>query len=901
MGKNQSRKEFLKNSLSIAALPFIGLPKRIGSISESFLRETGLDSDPEISKRVAELIGKMTLKEKIGQMQYDAPAIPRLNIPQYNWWNEGLHGVARAGLATVFPQAIGMASTWNTDLMHRVANAISDEARAKHSAFVKRGIRSIYTGLTFWSPNINLVRDPRWGRGQETYGEDPYLTGHIAVAFIKGMQGDDPKYLKLVATSKHFALYSGPEPARHSINVKASDYDLYDTYLPAFRTTLNEANVQSVMCAYNSFRGYPCCGNNVLLHRILREQWKFDGYVVSDCWAIADFVSGHHASPNAKEAAALALKRGTDLNCGVTFKHLDESVKAGLVNEAEIDKALHRLFTARFRLGMFDDPSKVPFSNIPYSVVDSEDHRQLALQMARESIVLLKNEPATSHTSPILPLPKDLNSLAVIGPNADSYDIMLGNYHGTPSDLVTPLDAIKEKVSAVTKVKYAQGCDLVEGFPHMVPVPSEYLSPSEGKGHGLYAEYFDNRDWKGKPSITRVDKDVHFIWLDDTPVNGEMAAKFSVRWKGTLKAPKTGKFTIGISAHNIGRVYFEGQKKIDFDDEHEPKLMKFDADLTEGKEYNIEIEFANYGADPQIRLMWKVPNDHLMEEAVNAAKSSDAVLLFLGLSPNLEGEEMKVDLDGFNGGDRTKLVLPDAQIELIKKVQAVGKPTVLVLLTGSAVSFDWAREHVPAILQAWYGGEAGGPAIADVLFGDYNPGGRLPVTIYDSVKDLPAFEDYDMKGRTYRYYEGTPFYPFGYGLSYTHFSYSDLHLPSTVETGKDAEISVSVHNAGDREGDEVVQLYLSYPHAKSKAPIRALKGFKRIHLKAGESQTVSFRLKAEDMVLVNQRGEREIHPGDISVHVGGKQPGFKGIIDASTTQTVNGTLHLRGQKVTLEG
>ncbi len=899
MEKKQSRREFIKSSLSIAALPFMRLPQRFGSVSESIFQDQ--NSNPELSMRVNDLISKMTLKEKIGQMQYNAPAIPRLNIPEYNWWNEGLHGVARAGLATVFPQAIGMAATWDADLMHQVANAISDEARAKHNAFVKHGIRSIYTGLTFWSPNINLVRDPRWGRGQETYGEDPYLTGHMAVAFIRGMQGDDPKYLKVVATSKHFALYSGPEPARHYINVKASDYDLYDTYLPAFRTTIDEANVQSVMCAYNSFRGYPCCGNNVLLHRILREQWKFDGYVVSDCWAISDFVSGHHASDSPKEAAALALKRGTDLNCGVTFKRLDESVKAGLVDESEIDKALHRLFTARFRLGMFDDPSKVSYADIPYSVVDSVSHRELAARMARESIVLLKNDPVSSNTKPVLPLPKDLNSLAVIGPNADSYDLMLGNYHGTPSNLVTPLGAIKDKVSSGTKVTYAQGCELVGGFPHLVEVPSEYLIPSKGSGNGLYGEYFDNQDLKGTPVITRVDKDIHFIWKDDTPINGKMADKFSVRWTGSIKAPKSGKYSIGISAHNIGRLYFEGEKKVEFNNEHEPELRSFDADLTDGKEYKITIEFANYGADPQIRMMWKVPNEHMLEEAVDAARSSDAVLLFLGLSPRLEGEEMKVDLDGFNGGDRSKLKLPETQVELIKKIHAVGKPTILVLLTGSAVSFAWARDNVPAILQAWYGGQAGGPAIADVLFGDYNPGGRLPVTIYESVDDLPPFEDYDMKNRTYRHFEGTPFYPFGYGLSYTRFAYSNLQLPSAVNTGKDAEFSVNVRNEGDHAGDEVVQVYLSYPKAKSKAPIRALKGFRRIHLAAGESKTVNLKLKAEDLALVNQRGDREILPGEIQVHIGGKQPGFKGTIDASTTQVLSGTLHLTGKKVTLEG
>ncbi len=903
MGKNQSRKEFIKNSLALAALPFVGLPGRFSALSPAFFRDSRYHTDPEMEQRINALIGKMTLKEKVSQMVYTAPAIPRLNIPEYTWWNEGLHGVARAGFATVFPQAIGMASSWNTNLMHKVADAISDEARAKHNAFIARGIHYIYTGLTFWSPNINLVRDPRWGRGQETYGEDPYLTGQIATAYIRGMQGDNPDYLKVVATSKHFALYSGPEPARHEINVKANDHDLYDTYLPAFRTTITEANVQSVMCAYNSFRGYPCCGNNVLLHRILREEWNFPGYVVSDCGAVQDFVTGHKTVDNLKEASALAVKRGTDLNCWLaepTFEHLNEAVKTGLIKEADIDQAVRRLFTARFKLGMFDDPDKVPFTSIPYSVVDNKEHQKLALQLARESIVLLKNEPAGSSGKPVLPLSKNLKSIAVIGPNSDDYDVMLGNYHGTPGNLVTPLEAIRQKVSSGTKVTYAQGCDLVKGFPHLVPVESEYLTPSQGSGHGLYGKYYDNDKWQGSPSKSRVDQQIRFIWRDDTPVTGKMADHFSVRWTGKLRAPKTGKYTIGLNAHNLGRLYFDGKKQVDFDTLHEPQLHTFQTDLEAGKEYEIQVDFVNRGPDPQIRMMWKIPDEHLEQKALDAAKSADVVLLFMGLSPHLEGEEMKVDLDGFKGGDRTKLVLPDEQLDLIEKVQAVGKPTVLVLLTGSGVSFSRIRKNIPAAVQAWYGGQAGGPAIADVLFGDYNPGGRLPVTIYESVDDLPPFEDYDMSNRTYRYFKGKPFYPFGYGLSYTRFAYSDLHIPQSTETGQPAEITVNVKNTGDREGDEVAQLYLSYPGARL-APVRALKGFRRIHLGAGDSQTVSFKLAPEDMALVNQRGEREIHPGTIRIHVGGKQPGFKGILDAGTTQVVSGDLRLEGEKVSLKG
>jgi len=711
--------------------------------------------DPSLSfeQRVNDLVSRMTLEEKVSQMVNDAPAIERLGIPPYNWWSECLHGVARAGIATVFPQAIGLAATWDTDLQFQVATVTSDEARAKHHEAVRQHNYGQNYGLTFWSPNINIFRDPRWGRGQETYGEDPYLTARIGVAFVKGLQGDDPKYLKVVATPKHYAVHSGPESERHQFDARVEERDLRETYLPAFEACVREGKAFSVMGAYNRTNGEACCAHHKLLQQILRGEWGFGGYVVSDCGAIGDIFKGHHLVGSIEEASSLAVKQGCDLDCLDEYKSLVKAVHDGLIKESEIDVAVKRLFEARFRLGMFDPPDRVAYARIPYSVNDNARHRELALKTARESMVLLKNE------KDLLPLKKDLKTLAVIGPNSDVVSVLLGNYNGTPSKAVTPLEGIRNKVGAHTQVLYARGCD-----------------------------------W-ARPAAGTQD----------------------------------------------------------------------------------------------------------LDEAVKAAKSADAVVMFLGLSPELEGEEMEVKVEGFKGGDRLTLDLPKVQEKLLQAVQATGKPVVLVLLSGSALAVNWADQYVGAILEAWYPGEEAGTAIADVLFGDYNPAGRLPVTFYKSVDQLPPFEDYAMAGRTYRYFKGEPLYPFGHGLSYTQFKYGKLALKSgRIQPNEEVKVSVEVTNSGGKAGDEVVQLYVSRLNASVPVPIRSLQGFKRIQLAPGETRKVEFTLTPRQFSVIDNNGKRVVEPGKIRVDVGGKQPGFKGTADTFTTQVVSAQYELVGDVTPVE-
>jgi beta-glucosidase len=705
-----------------------------------------------IERRVEDLVSRMTLEEKVAQMMNKAAAVERLDIPAYDWWNEALHGVARAGTATVFPQAIGLAATWDTDLMHRVADVISTEARAKYHEAQRRNERGRYKGLTFWSPNINIFRDPRWGRGQETYGEDPYLTSRLGVAFVRGLQGDDPKYLKVAATPKHYAVHSGPEPERHSFDAAASERDLRETYLPAFRATVVEGRAEGVMCAYNRTNGEPACANKYLAN-VLRREWNFKGHVVSDCGAIEDIYKGHHFVRTEAEAAAVAVKAGTDLSCGGEYKSLIKAVKDGLITEAEIDASLKRLLTTRFRLGMFDPPELVPFSRITLAENDSPAHRRLALEAARESIVLLKNAGGT------LPFSKGLKTIAVIGPNADAPAVLLGNYNGQPSSSTTPLQGIRDKVSPSTKVIYAPGSTLT----------GEEVAGGQGR-------------------------------------------------------------------------------------------------------------------------------EKLREEAVNAARQADAVVLVLGIAPSLEGEEMKVEVEGFRGGDRTSLALPEAQEELLKAIQATGKPVALVLMSGSALAVNWANENVPAIVQAWYPGEEGGHAIADVLFGDYNPAGRLPVTFYKSAGDLPPFEAYGMQGRTYRYFKGQPLYPFGHGLSYTRFEYGGLQLSArSVRAGAGVRVRVDVRNAGRVAGDEVVQLYVTDVAASAPVPVRSLQGVQRFSLKPGEKRRVTFTLAPSQMSVIDDRGRRVVEPGEFLISVGGKQPGFAGTADSPTTGVVTGRFTVTGK------
>jgi beta-glucosidase len=683
----------------------------------------------QLKDRVGDLVRRLTLDEKVGQMAYTAPAVPRLAVPEYNWWNECLHGVGRAGIATVFPQSIGLAATWDTERVNAIARITSDEARAKHHEFARRGDRAIYKGLTYWTPNVNIFRDPRWGRGQETYGEDPFLTGRMGVAFVRGLQGSDRMYLKLVATPKHYAVHSGPEPLRHRFDARVGAKDLRETYLPHFKECVVEAGAWSVMGAYNRTNGEACCASPTLLQKILRDEWGFRGYVVSDCGAIEDIYRHHHVAPDAAAASAMAVQAGCDLACDTTYAALREAVARGLINEQAIDVSVGRLMEARFRLGMFDPADRVPYAEIPYKIVDCDKHREANLQIARESVVLLKNAGG------ILPLPRSGTTIAVIGPNAYSQEVLVGNYNGTPSRGVTLLDGIRERAGADTRVLYAEGCTVF-----------------------------------GRKS----------------------------RW----------------------------------------------ADLT-------EQGFA---------------------EAEAATDRADVVVLALGLTAEYEGEEGSARASEA-GGDRARIDLPPVQQMLLERVAGRGKPVVLVLFSGSALSVAWAHEHVASIVQAWYPGGEGGLAVADVLFGLYSPAGRLPVTVVRSLDQLPPFEDYAMTGRTYRYGTPDPLYPFGFGLGYTSFRYSGLSLSADrIAVGDELTVTGVVENAGGRDSDEVVQLYLSDLEASTRVPRWSLTGFQRVHLAAGATTTVSFALPARRMALIDDAGRCLIEPGAFRVTLGGSQP-----------------------------
>lgn len=690
--------------------------------------------DPELpfERRAHDLVSRLTLEEKAQQMLHEAPAIPRLGVPEYNWWNEALHGVARAGIATVFPQAIGLAAMWDTELLFRVAEVIADEARAKHHEFLRQGDRGMYKGLTFWSPNINIFRDPRWGRGHETYGEDPYLTGRLGVAFCKGLQGNDPKYLKLVATPKHFAVHSGPESLRHSFDAIASPKDMRETYLPAFFECITEANAQSIMPAYNRTNGEPCCASETLLVKILRQEWGFQGYVVSDCWAIRDFHENHQVTHTPAESAAMAVKAGCDLNCGCTYEHIPAAYEQGLLTEADLDACLGRLFLARMKLGMFDPEERVPFASIPFEVNASKAHREVALEAARKSIVMLKNDGT-------LPLSRDLRSIAVIGPNANDDQVLVANYFGIPTEPVTPLEGIRRAVSENTEVLYTNGCEL-----------------------------------------------------------------------------------LGTKTDGLGRA----------------------GNLSEAK---------------------------------SVAQRADVVVLVLGLSADIEGEQGDVS-NSQAGGDKVDLNLTGLQQRMMEELTALGKPTIVVLMAGSPMNLSWAQDHVNAILDVWYPGETGGVALADVLFGSVSPSGRLPLTFPRSIEDVPPFVDYSMKGRTYRYLEKPPLYPFGYGLSYTTFEYSELALSqASFAHGDELTVSVQLKNSGAVPADEVVQLYVSDLEASVPVPHHSLRGFQRVHLKPGEARRVSFQLRSKDFSLIDAQGQRVLEPGRFRLSVGGSQPDARSV------------------------
>jgi len=848
------------------------------------------DPSLPVDRRVDDLVARMTLEEKVSQMMNGAAAVERLGIPEHDWWNEGLHGVARAGIATVFPQAIGLAATWDTELIRRVADVISTEARAKHHEFARRGERGRYKGLTYWSPNINIFRDPRWGRGQETYGEDPYLTARIGVAFVRGLQGDDPKYLKVVSTAKHYAVHSGPEPERHGFDAVADERDMRETYLPAFRALVVEGRAEGVMCAYNRTNGEPACASK-RLYDILRREWKFGGHVVSDCGAVEDIWKHHKFTKTEAEASAVAVKAGTDLTCGREYRSLVQAVRDGLISEAEIDVAVKRLMRTRFRLGTFDPPELVTYARIPFSVNDSPAHRRLSLEAARASVVLLKNERDT------LPLRKSIKTLAVIGPNADAPEVLLGNYNGQPSKSVTPLEGIRAKVSPATRVLYSAGMyptgTLVE------TVPGNALRPERGGAlPGLRAEYFANRDWKGEPALARFDEVVDFDWGERAPAPGLPADNFSARWTGRLVAPESGKYLVGFVGNGGARLVVDGKPIVEDLNNRWTRTLTKELELEAGKSYEVRFEYReNANQYAAARLVWRPPGGErrLREDALRKAREADAVVMLMGINPSVEGEEMDVKVEGFRGGDRTSIDLPGPQEELIKEVHATGKPVVLVLLGGSALAVNWADREVPAIVAGWYPGQEGGTALADVLFGDYNPAGRLPVTFYKSASQLPPFEDYGMRGRTYRYFRGEPLYPFGHGLSYTKFGYGKLRLSAArVRAGEGLTVSAEVRNLGDRAGDEVVQLYVTDAASAHPLPVRSLAGFSRVSLKPGERRRVSFTLDARQLSVIDDRGRRVVEPGRFTLSVGGKQPGFKGTADARTTGVVTGAFDVTG-------
>jgi beta-glucosidase len=849
----------LRRRRVLAALAFFAAIGAPAAAQDSAAAKTPAYRNESLSfeARAADLVSRMTLEEKANQMKDNAPAIERLGVPAYGWWNEALHGVARSGLATVFPQAIGFAATWDDSLVYRMASVISDEARAKHEEYVRHDQRQRYQGLTIWSPNINLFRDPRWGRGQETYGEDPFLTGHIAVQFIRGLQGDDPKYYKTISTVKHFAVHSGPEPERHSFDAVVSERDLRETYLPQFETAIKLGKPYSLMCAYNRVDGEAACGSDRLLG-ILRRDWKFPGYIVSDCGAIDDMYQGHKVVATPSDAAALGVKHETDLDCfGRVYPTLVEAVQKGQISEKEIDASVRRLFVARMKLGMFDAPQHVRWAQIPFSVLDQPAHRELARQVARESIVLLKNDHNT------LPLRKDLRTIAVIGPNANQWRMLLGNYNGIPKDPVTPLRGISDAVKPNGgRVVYALGSDLAEGFPVLATAPSSVLRTPDGQP-GLRAEYFASKSITGTPAFTATDSVVEADWAEAAPRPDMNGNDFGVRWSGTFTPPVSGAYRLGVIGTMKVQLFLDDSLVVrsvypQRDDEFpDPRLTQTDParplQLVGGRAYRLRLDASESYGEAQAQLVWAPPSGPLEDAAVTAAQQADAVVLFLGLTANLEGEEMRVQIPGFRGGDRTSIDLPAPQQQLLEKVVAVGKPTVLVLLNGSALAVNWAQQNVPAIVEAWYPGQAGGTAIADVLFGDYNPAGRLPVTFYKSVNDLPPFEDYAMKGRTYRYFDGTPLYPFGHGLSYTTFVYGNLRARTNrVRAADTIAVSVDVTNSGSVAGDEVVQLYASHPASKVPRAIRELRGYQRVTLKPGETRTVRFAVPVSSLAYWNE-------------------------------------------------
>jgi beta-glucosidase len=835
-------------------------------------------------ERAADLISRLTPEEKASQLGNWSRPIPRLGVPGYNWWNEALHGVARNGVATVFPQAIGMGATFDPKLVHDMGVAISTEARVKYNEVGYDKDHGIFQGLTFWSPNVNIFRDPRWGRGQETYGEDPWLSGQFGKAFVTGMQGDDTKYLRTIATPKHFAVHSGPELTRHEVDVPASKHDMVDTYLAQFRTAIVDGKAGSVMCAYNRVNGQPACAQDFLLNETLRGAWGFKGVVVSDCDAIEDIERGHHYTKTVAEAAAISLKHGVDNDCStwtlnvktdVDYQRYKDAMSQGLVSETVVDESLKRLFVARMKLGMFDPQSAVPFANVSESELNSPEHAALALKAARESMVLLKNNGA-------LPLQHKIKRIAVIGPLADQVVPLYGNYNGTPLNPVSALEGLK-KAFPGAEIVFEPGTNFLRSG---TPVPASVLKTADGKP-GLTAEFFAGEDFSGKPVMTRIDAGIDY---ERGRVNMQIAelpklTQYAVRWTGTLTPAESGDYALGLDAR-VGKLWLDGKEIVSLgsgDQTAKTVVLHLQA----GHAYTVKIE-RGYEPRMSIHFVWTKQIPDAQKRAVAAARKADAVIAVVGITPALEGEEMKVDVPGFVGGDRTSLDLPKAEEDLLQAARkATKKPLIAVLYNGSALSVNWAAKHADAILEAWYGGQSAGTAIADILSGAVNPSGRLPVTFYTGIKELPPFEDYSMANRTYRYFTGKPLYPFGYGLSYTSFGYSNLKLSApALKAGDTLGVDVDIKNTGKVEGEEVAQLYLTFPGTPG-MPHVALRGLTRASLKPGESRTVHFDLKPRDLSSVTVDGDVKVQPGAYILSVGGGQPGTTKAI-ATTALTIDG-------------
>ncbi|HEY1393820.1 MAG TPA: glycoside hydrolase family 3 C-terminal domain-containing protein [Methylibium sp.] len=816
-------------------------------------------------QRAQALVAQMTLAEKASQLQHDSPAIPRLGIPAYNWWSEGLHGVARADVATVFPQAIGLAATWDAPLVQRVGDVISTEFRAKFLNTVGAdGSSGLYRGLTVWSPNVNIFRDPRWGRGQETYGEDPYLTSRMGVAFIQGLQGPDANQPRVSAAVKHFAVHSGPEADRHREDVKVSPRDLVDTYLPAFHAAVTEGRAESVMCAYNAVDGVPACANERLLQHYLRDEWKFQGHVVSDCGAVADIYMdwAHHHAKTPEEAVALAVRAGTDLICDFGGNKTAApattvaAVQQGLLSEAELDRALHRLFDVRLRLGLLASAGQRPFPEITTHDFDTPAHRALNLESARRSLVLLKNDG-------VLPLKAPPRRIAVIGPNADSVDALVGNYNGTPSKPITLLAGLKARFPGA-RIDFVEGTGWVA--PPLEDLPASSLCADAACSRaGLHFERFANTKLEGAPSSAALTPQAVFKWGWPDAYD----RKESARWTGFLRAGESGKHLFRLKGNRGYRIWIDGELVVDLWDIAWPTSTR-GVMLKAGQTYALRVEALQTGWDGEQRLQWSRPGAS-DEAAVAAAREADLVVFASGLTWELEGEEMTVLAPGFAGGDRTQIELPAPQLRMLERLTALGRPLVLVNFSGSPMTFGAATQKAAAIVQAWYPGGEGGQAVAELLAGEFSPSGRLPLTFYRSVEQLPPFKDYGMQGRTYRWFKGETLFPFGHGLSYARFAYTQAKLTrSRVTAGQGTRLSVLLKNKSSREAAEVVQVYAQRSGAM--APERTLVAFRRVVLRAGESRRLSFELDAKAMSVVQADGRRVVDGGPAWLWVGGGQP-----------------------------